>query len=224
MFPWLIPVKKHYENNNYDFIEEVSIEKVSAKNFKEILTPACQFFAYSSYLLQTEVYVSIPTPSKEAESLVLEQLVPHYKKITKESIGDKSSRYNLIGLKPETLTLLRDYETSNKLYSILPDMVKSNNLNQLDQNYFKNADIRDYSIDISQLKPLNVNGTESLYQFLKQTFFAREGVIRLQHVGWKLNSDLIKSPSLRSFSTFASKINITVNLSNRDILGVDIFS
>ncbi|GEL78838.1 hypothetical protein [Tenuibacillus multivorans] len=223
MYPWLIPVKKHYENNE-DLIAEVSIERITARDYREILTPACQFFSYSSYVLQTEVYVSIPTPSREAESLVLEQLAPHYKKIMKESIGNKTYRYNLIGLKPKTLTLFRYYETSGKLYSIVPDMVKSNSIIQFDEKYFKNADIREYSIDISQLKPLKIAGTESLYQFLKQTFFASEGVIRMQPVGWKLKSDLIESPSLRSLSTYASKIHITVNLYNRDILGVDIFS
>jgi len=223
MFPWLVPVKKRRENKS-EFIENTNLEIISARNFKDILSPACQFFAYPSYILQTEVYVSIPTPNKESEDLVLEQLVPHFHKVMKASIGNKPVSYNLIGLKPETLTLFRNYETTDRLYSILPDMVRSNYIEELDPEYFNHADIREYSIDMGQLEPLNVAGTESLYQFLKQTFFVKEGVLRINPPGWKLTNSLIESAALRNFSTFASKINITVNLSNQDILGLDIFS
>lgn len=131
MLKWMIPVSKNLENKQY-CTEKADITIISDEDLKINLTPACQFFAYSSYILQTDVYIPIPTPSKEAEKMVLDQLTPHYKRIIKASIGDQACQYNLIGLKPETIALFKEYENTDKLCSILPDMVRSNHIKQLD--------------------------------------------------------------------------------------------
>lgn len=177
VFKWMIPVSKNLENKHC-CIEKADIAVIADKNLKVNLTPACQFFAYSSYLLQTDVYISIPTPNKEAEKLVLEQLTPHYKRIIKASIGNQACQYNLIGLKPETIALFQKYENTDKLCSILPDIVRSNHIKQLDEKYFEDANIKEFAIDMDVLKPLNLPETESVYQFLKQTFLQQQDICR----------------------------------------------
>lgn len=222
MYQWMIPVSKFQENPHF-CTKQADINILFDKNLKETLTSICQFFAYSSYILQTDVYISIPTPTKETENLVFEHLTPYYKRIIITSIEGKTCECSLIGLKPETIALFQEFERSNELSSILPDLVRKTHIKQLDENYFKNANIKVYAIDMTALKPLNLAFTESLYPFLKQTFFAVGGVMPIQPIGWKLHNDLIESIFLRSFSTIASKIHITVNLTNGDILGVDVF-
>ncbi|WP_027963983.1 hypothetical protein [Halalkalibacillus halophilus] len=78
MYPWISPIDSKNEGN-HDYLEkEVSVEKISTEDFTSSLSPTFQFLAYTSYALQSQIYLVVPTPNKKAESLVMDQLAPHF--------------------------------------------------------------------------------------------------------------------------------------------------
>ncbi|HDR4391995.1 hypothetical protein KAF80_26135 [Bacillus sp. WL1] len=58
---------------------------------------------------------------------------------------------------------------------------------------------------------------------MENTYFAKSGSINFAPKGWKLNSSLIESTTLRLFATFAKKIVLVVNEEDQSVIGLDIF-
>ncbi|WP_245805841.1 hypothetical protein [Bacillus alkalicellulosilyticus] len=217
MLKWITEIDEPSSEFNNDY-GELNIEIIETTNDLKEMSPVCQFFASFDVILETDSLLTLPTPNQNVLKKIMDEVVPHYRDIKQIIIDGELKEINVLGLKEESKRIVQ-YSLSNGIYPVISDLYRTKNLSLPTEP----RDLKYYMVNQEMITPLQIDGTEEIRDFLKNTFFTDRGSIALQPTGWKLEDDLKESVTIRTFSTFAKQIVLVVDDNNMSVVGLDIY-
>ncbi|MCM0005569.1 MULTISPECIES: hypothetical protein [Bacillus cereus group] len=217
MFEWIIEIEEPQYNFHIDK-REFSFVNIENTSTLTTMSPLCLLFTSPELKSTDGIYHIFPIANEYSLRVVLNEIVPHYKEAKKKIIDGQVVEIHTIGLKTNSKALLEKFSNCIE-YEFAFDLYKDDKQNRP----VNRSKVKFYSVNISAIKPISFNGISEVQRFIENTYFAKSGSINFAPKGWKLNSSLIESTTLRLFATFAKKIVLVVNEEDQSVIGLDIF-
>ena len=217
MFEWISEIEEPILGSK-EVNGELRLKRIESKEDLFRINEICQLFASFDVILNENALTSFPTPNQKAKSIIMNDVVPHYVDVKQIFIDGKLKEINVRGLKEKSKKMIEDL-LLNGIYPVVPDLFRSKSLEM--RSYPKT--LKYYTINKQYINELYIKETEDLFDFLNCSFFAENGSIMLQPTGWTLEDNLKESVTIRTFSSFAKQVVLVVNVSDKSVVGVDIY-
>jgi hypothetical protein len=217
VYEWL----KEIEEPIFPYKEEtgdLKIQRVHSNTSLSKLSPVCQMFASVNVIFKLDFLSSFPAPNDLALNIILNEIAPHYSEVRKIFIDEKLVEINVRYLKAESEQMLND-SLSYGINPIVSDLYRNMEYNI--SAYPR--ELKYYIVIKEKIKQKVLNGTEELKEFLRCSFFAKNGLLSLIPSGWFLDDTLKESVTLQSISTFAKQIILVVNENDNRVIAIDIY-
>ncbi|MDE5413229.1 hypothetical protein [Alkalihalobacterium chitinilyticum] len=195
-----------------------TIETVQCGKQLNDMTAVCQFFAALDVITGQDALTILPTPTKKAEDIIMNELVPHYQDVKKIVVDEKLVEINVRFLKEGSKKIVKQRLVQGEL-PFVHDLYRTEPLNI--PAYPR--ELKYYLIDKKFVKPVHTKEAKEIGDFVKSSFFARDGVLSLTPRGWNLEEELLNAVSIRTFASFADRIILVVDREDLSIVGLDLY-
>ncbi|MFV8828549.1 hypothetical protein [Alkalihalobacterium sp. APHAB7] len=195
-----------------------TIETVQCGKKLTDMTAVCQFFAAYDVMTGQDALTILPTPTKEAEDIIMNELVPHYQDVKKIVVDEKLVEINVRFLKEGSKKIVKQRLVQGEL-PLVHDLYRTEQLNLPAQP----RELKYYLIDKKNVQIIHTKEAQEIGDFIKSSFFARDGVLSLIPRGWKLKEDLLEAVSIRTFASFADRIILVVDREDLSVVGLDLY-
>lgn len=195
-----------------------TIETVQCGKQLNDMTAVCQFFAAYDVITGQDALTILPTPTKEAEDIIKNELVPHYQDVKKIFVDEKLVEINVRCLKETSKKLLKQSLAQGAL-PLVHDLYRTEQLNLPIQP----RELKYYLIDKKNVDPIHSTEAHEIGKFINNSFFARDGMISLTPRGWILKEELIEAVSIRTFASFADRMILVVDREDYSVVGLDLY-
>ncbi|MBN6885394.1 hypothetical protein ACUXCC_000534 [Cytobacillus horneckiae] len=218
MFNWLTEIEEPIIPFNEDN-GELKIHKIENDKNLTHMSEVCQIFAALDVISEEDGMTAYPTSNHQATQLIMEEVVPHYEVVKEIFIDGELKEINVFRLKNNSRRIIEELLLEG-VYPVIPDLYRSKSINR--SNYPRR--LKYYSINKELINQIYNKETDDVFSFFNSSFLAENQPLALQPTGWKLQSQLKDSYTIRAFSTFAKQLVLIVNDLDNGVIGLDIYN
>lgn len=205
------PVLQFRENREPPIIVKEEIKEVP---HAERLSTLSQYFLAPFIFVSTNGILEIPIFHKEIEERILQELAPHFNKVTKIKI-DNETQIKLQDIKDHSKLLFKKKVDNGKLNAIVSNIYSQGSIGGEG-----NFTIKMYKVNLHLVQKLNDYDILSIWDFFKHSIVRAYGGFVILPMGWSFDDTFKERIAIQCFANVCNSMTVVVNENNNMISSV----
>ncbi|MGN7170779.1 hypothetical protein ACTHSJ_33450 [Paenibacillus cellulositrophicus] len=207
--------------------EEIRIENLKAKPRSEvntspvkhteikidrtinpIISNITQFFLFPSITMNLDsLYIPVGNPL--IENVISVHLMPHFEEAVREETSDGRIDISMRKLRPDSKIQIHDLLDSGQIHTYITDLYGH------EYKYQSIPAKKLYNVDMTQITPLKDAEFDQLWNFFKNTYLNRQGVLGLLPTDWNFDESFKNHSLVRILADRCTLMNVFVSADNK---------
>ncbi|MNI35783.1 hypothetical protein D3C73_898180 [compost metagenome] len=217
MFDWIEETIPTNRSTKQILGRRFNLKKVSLES-PASMSELARLLSAGSALLADNMMNVYTAKDETVRYLIMNDIAPHFEDVKIVYVEDEIDVVNMQYLKEESKKMFDS--TNNGIIQVIHDLFRTNDMSIWTDG--KKRELTRYSVKLNELDKYVIENTNDIQDFFTKGYFDLGKEFSFIPTGWTLVDELKESKALRFFATCIPCITLVVDLSNKQVVMIQL--